>query len=192
MTETTELRRIGPDEFVEVLDTVLAIYTAAMRPPPDQLSGRLGIMRNHATYPHFVCVLAESPEIIGFAYGFHGMPGQWWHDIVARSLTDRSGPAVTEEWFGDALEIAEIHVLPGHQGRGIGRRLIHTICEGRPEHTAVLSTHDAPTVARRLYRDVGFTDLMTEFEFPGGREIYAIAGTKLPLASGDRTGRTYA
>ncbi|MFF3664693.1 GNAT family N-acetyltransferase [Microtetraspora malaysiensis] len=176
-----ELRRIGPDEFVEVLDTVLTIYMAAMRPPPDQLSGRLGIMRNHATYPDFICVLAENPEIIGFAYGFHGMAGQWWHDIVARSLADQSGGAATEEWFGDALEIAEIHVLPGHQGKGVGRRLIHTICEGRPERTAVLSTHDAPTVARRLYRNIGFVDLMTEFAFPGSRESYAIAGTRLPL-----------
>ncbi len=179
-----ELRRVGPDEFIAALDTVLAIYTAAMRPPSDQLSGRIGIMRNHATYPDFVCVLAEDPEIIGFAYGFHGMPGQWWHDIVARSLTDQSGPLAADEWFGDALEIAEIHVLPGHQCKGIGRRLIHTICDGRPERTAVLSTHDAPTVARRLYRSIGFTDLMTGFAFPGGRESYAIAGTKLPLAPG--------
>jgi ribosomal protein S18 acetylase RimI-like enzyme len=164
---------------------VLAIYAAAMRPSADQLPGRLAIMRNHATHPDFRCILAEeeaAEETVGFAYGFHGVPGQWWHDVVRHALQDRAGPVVAEEWMGDALEIAEIHVHPDHQGRGIGRRLIHALCEERGERTAVLSTHDAPTAARHLYRDVGFVDLMTQFVFPGGYEDYVIAGAKLPLA----------
>ncbi|MEV7802579.1 GNAT family N-acetyltransferase [Microbispora sp. NPDC088329] len=180
-----ELRRVGADRFRAVLDTVLEIYTVAMRPPSDQLAGRLAIMRNHATYPDFACVLAEDTQepggVAGFAYGFHGGRGQWWHDVVRGALQDRAGPVVAEDWFGDALEIAEIHVRPEHQGRGIGRRLIHALCEDRPERTAVLSTHDAPTVARHLYRDVGFADLMTRFVFPGGYEEYVIAGVRLPL-----------
>ncbi|GAA4580582.1 GNAT family N-acetyltransferase [Planotetraspora phitsanulokensis] len=176
-----QLRRVGPDRFIAALDTVLTIYAAAMRPPPDQLPGRLAIMRNHATYPEFVCMLAEAPEIVAFAYGFHGTEGQWWHDVVRRALRDRAGAPVAEQWFGDALEIAEVHVHPDHQGKGIGRRMIHGLCEGRSERTAVLSTHDAPTAARHLYRDIGFVDLMTEFVFPGGYEDYAIAGARLPL-----------
>lgn len=172
---------MGPEEFAGVLDTVLDIYTQAMRPPSDQLTGRMAIMRNHATYPDFVCLLAEAPQIVGFVYGFHGTPGQWWHDVVRRALQDQAGPRVSEEWFGDALEIAEIHVHPDYQGKGLGRRMIHEICAGRPERTAVLSTHDAPTAARHLYRDVGFVDLMTAFVFPGGYENYIIAGTRLPL-----------
>lgn len=179
-----ELRRVGPEQFTEALDSVLAIYTAAMRPPPDQLSGRVAIMRNHATYPDFVCIFAESPEIVGFAYGFHGVPGQWWHDVVRRALQDRAGPCTADQWFGDALEIAEIHVHPDYQGKGVGRRMIHSICQSRTERTAVLSTHDAPTAARHLYRSVGFGDLMTEFVFPGGYEKYVIAGTNLPLEPG--------
>jgi ribosomal protein S18 acetylase RimI-like enzyme len=180
-----ELRRVGPEQFTAALDTVLTIYTAAMRPPSDQLSGRIAIMRNHATYPDFVCMLAEAPEIVGFAYAFHGAPGQWWHDVVRRSMQDRAGPRVAYVWFGDALEIAEIHVHPDHQGKGIGRRMIHSLCEGRTERTVVLSTHDAPTAARHLYRSVGFADLMTEFVFPGGFENYVIAGTRLPLKQRD-------
>ncbi|WP_169944712.1 GNAT family N-acetyltransferase [Microbispora sp. H11081] len=180
-----QLRRVGPDRFRAVLDTVLEIYTVAMRPPSDQLAGRLAIMRNHSTYPEFDCLLAEDAQapggVAGFAYGFHGGRGQWWHDVVRGALQDRAGPVAAEDWFGDALEIAEIHVRPEYQGQGVGRRLIHALCEGRPERTAVLSTHDAPTVARHLYRDVGFTDLMTRFVFPGGYEEYVIAGVRLPL-----------
>ncbi|MEV7970107.1 GNAT family N-acetyltransferase [Sphaerisporangium sp. NPDC088356] len=178
-----ELRRAGPEGFVSALDIVIDIYTAAMRPPVDQLSGRQGIMRNHATFPDFTCLFAENTDgaAVGFGYGFHGMPGQWWHDVVRRALEERSGPPVSAGWFGNAFEIAEIHVHPGYQGKGIGRRLVQGLCEGRPESTAVLSTHDQPTAARHLYHRLGFVDLMSKFVFPGGYEHYAIVGSMLPL-----------
>jgi ribosomal protein S18 acetylase RimI-like enzyme len=178
-----ELRRVGPEEFSRALETVVEIYAAAMRPPADQLTGRAAIMRNHATYPDFTCRFAETAdgEIVGFGYGFHGAPGQWWHDVVRRALAERASDDSAREWFGDAFEVAEIHIHPGHQSKGIGRRIMHSLCEGRPERTAVLSTHDQPTAARHLYRSLGFTDLLSEFVFPGGYEHYAIVGAALPL-----------
>ncbi|NUW31321.1 GNAT family N-acetyltransferase [Nonomuraea sp. SMC257] len=121
-------------------------------------------------------------KVVGFAYGFHGAPGQWWHDVVYRALEDRSGPRVADAWLGDAFELAEIHVHPDHQGKGIGRAMITTLCAGRAERSAVLSTHDRPTAARHLYRSMGFTDLLSRFVFPGGHEEYAIAGRPLPLS----------
>jgi len=182
------LRRAGAAEFEAVLDTALAIYTAAMRPPPDQLAGRKSIMRGHTTYPDFTCVLAESPTgaLIGFAYGFRGAPGQWWHDVIYRAIAGRDGEDAARRWLGDALEVAEVHVHPDHQGKGTGRAMMHALTEGRPESTAVLSTHDQPTAARHLYRTLGFVDLLTQFVFPGGYEHYAIMGAPLPLAGHDR------
>ena len=50
------------------------------------------------------------------------------------------------------------------------------------QQIAVLSTRDAETRARRLYRGVGFTDLLTGFAFyPGGEPPYAVMGAELPL-----------
>ncbi|MET8143237.1 GNAT family N-acetyltransferase [Sphaerisporangium sp. NPDC005288] len=178
-----ELRHAGPQEFAASLDTVIDIYTVAMRPPGDQLSGRQSIMRNHATYPDFTCLLAETTDgrVVGFGYGFHGSPGQWWHDVVRRALEEREGPARAAAWFENALEIAEIHVRPEYQGKGVGRRLVHGLCAGRGERTAVMSTHDQPTAARHLYRRLGFIDLIGMYVFPGGYERYAIVGSTLPL-----------
>ncbi|MET8992911.1 GNAT family N-acetyltransferase [Nonomuraea wenchangensis] len=188
-----EFRGAGPAEFTERLDTVIGIYTAAMRPPADQIAGRKTIMRNHATYPYFQCYFAElrdsslspghreKPYVVGFAYGFRGAPGQWWHDVVLRALTERSGPEAAHAWLGHAFELAEIHVHPDFQGKGIGRAMIRTLCAGRPERSAVLSTHDQPTAARHLYASLGFVDLLSGFVFPGGYEEYAIAGRPLPL-----------
>ncbi|WP_103957658.1 GNAT family N-acetyltransferase [Nonomuraea solani] len=187
-----EFRGAGPAEFAERLETVIDIYTAAMNPPEDQITGRKTIMRNHGTYPHFQCYFAElrdssadfpapEPRTVGFAYGFRGVPGQWWHDVVLRGLADRLGQEAAYAWMGHAFELAEIHVHPDYQGKGIGRAMITTLCAGRRERSAVLSTHDHPTAARHLYASMGFTDLLTRFVFPGGHEEYAIAGRPLPL-----------
>ncbi|TDD54254.1 GNAT family N-acetyltransferase [Nonomuraea terrae] len=188
-----EFRGAGPEEFAERLETVIGIYAAAMRPPAEQIAGRMSIMRNHGTYPRFQCYFAElresstdwpapEPTVVGFAYGFRGEPGQWWHDVVHRGLVDKMGREAADAWLGYAFELAEIHVHPDYQGKGIGRAMIRTLCAGRPERSAVLSTHDQPTAARHLYASMGFTDLLTKFVFPGGHEEYVIAGRPLPLS----------
>ncbi|GAA2879953.1 GNAT family N-acetyltransferase [Streptosporangium fragile] len=177
------LRRIDPDEFTSRLDAVLDVYIAAMNPPADQIAGRKVIMGNHAGNPGFACLFAERSDgtPVGVAYGFHGVPGQWWHDVVSRALAEKGGEGSARGWLGDALELAEIHVHPDYQGKGIGRSLVRGMCAGRPERTAVLSTRDRPTAARHLYRSIGFVDLLTGFVFPGGYERYAILGAALPL-----------
>ena len=121
------------------------------------------------------------PLLAGFAYGFHGGGGQWWHDLVSRTTASVLGTRAANDWFGDSLEIAEVHVLPSYQGRGTGLAMMLRLTAGRPERAAVLSTMDANTRARRLYRGLGFTDLLTGFTFPGTGLPYAIMGAPLPL-----------
>ena len=208
------LRDLGPDQFLANLDACMAVYTAAMNPPAEQLPGRLTIMERHAGYVAFHAVAAVAlpvdagpapggtrigetgsgetgsggtgnggagPRLVGFAYGFHGAGGQWWHDLVSRAAASVLGARAAKDWFGDSLEIAEVHVLPGYQGQGTGLAMMLRLTAGRPERAAVLSTMDANTRARRLYHGLGFTDLLTGFAFPGTDVPYAIMGAPLPL-----------
>ncbi|MBO0817028.1 MAG: GNAT family N-acetyltransferase, partial [Actinobacteria bacterium] len=168
-----------------------------MNPPEEQLPGRYIIMERHSGYAAFRAIAAimlpdggeaaggtapagaaagARPLLVGFAYGFHGSGGQWWHDVVRRAAASALGARAADEWFGDSLEIAEVHVLPAHQGQGTGLAMMLRLTAGRPEHAAVLSTMDANTRARRLYHGLGFTDLLTGFEFPGTDLPYAIMG----------------
>ena len=148
-------------------------------------------MERHAASPGFRGLVAEADgQLAGFTYGFHGETGQWWHDMVAAALATRTSAVVLAAesampggWLDDSFEVAELHVLPRWQGNGIGRSLLLTVAGGRPERTAVLSTADAPTRARRLYRAVGFTDLLTDFRFSGAEPPYAVMGATLPLAA---------
>jgi ribosomal protein S18 acetylase RimI-like enzyme len=92
------------------------------------------------------------------------------------------GTAVAAAWLEDSFEVAELHVAPDHQGHGVGAGLLLQLTSGRPERTALLSTRDADSPARRLYRGVGFSDLLTGFAFfPGNEPPYAVMGAELPL-----------
>jgi GNAT superfamily N-acetyltransferase len=186
------LRELDGRGFLRRLNAMLDVYGAAMQPPLDQLPGRYAIMARHAVYPGFRSFVAEGRAPLlglagptrGFAYGFHGESGQWWHDIVLRALIDKGGDHHAGHWLDDPFEVAELHVHPHHQGRGLGRGLLNALCAGRRERTVVLSTLDLDprSPARRLYRSVGMVDLLTDFEFPGGGPRYAVMGGALPLA----------
>ena len=103
-------------------------------------------------------------------------------ESLARALATAQGAAAAGAWLDDSFEVAELHVTPGHQGHGVGAGLLLRLTSDRPERTAVLSTRDADSPARRLYRGVGFTDLLTGFSlFPGSEPPYAVMGAELPL-----------
>ena len=188
-------RDLGPREFRGAIRALVAVYAAAMNPPERTLSGREAIMDRHSASPgfHGLTALVDG-RLAGFTYGFHGENGQWWHDMVAAALATRSAAGgsaaeygdgkAPQEWLDDSFEVAELHVLPSWQGQGVGRSLLLSLAAGRPERTAVLSTADAPTRARRLYRGLGFTDLLTDFRFSGSEPPYAVMGAALPLAAG--------
>ena len=172
---------LGRADFRSAINRFIAVYKAAMNPPDRMLAGREAILERHATNPGFRALTAAAgPVLAGFTYGFHGAPGQWWHDMVAGALALSPAPGAST-WLTDSFEVAELHVLPGYQGSGIGKELLLRLTSGRPEATAVLSTADTESRARRLYRRVGFTDLLTAFRFSGGDPPYAVMGAALPL-----------
>jgi ribosomal protein S18 acetylase RimI-like enzyme len=190
--QSLELDRAG---FLAEVDGMSAVYAAAMHPDPAHLPSRRSIMERHAGYAGFRALavtaqVAGDSRIIAFSYAFRGASGQWWHDVVRLALTAQVGEAATAAWLDSSLEIAEVHVHPDFQRRGIGRGLLLGLTAGRSEHTAVLSTQDDNSLARRLYRGVGFADLLTGFGFPGGGLPYTVMGAVLPLRPAGQDGGT--
>jgi GNAT superfamily N-acetyltransferase len=187
---------LSTPDFLATVDAFLAIYAAAMAAAPEELPSRRAIMERHAGNQQFRALAVYDPafagngspaRVVAFTYGFHGQPGQWWHDVVRAGLTTMAGSGAADAWLGDVLEIAEVHVHPRYQSRGIGRAMVLALTAGRTERTALLSTRDATTAARHLYRTMGFQDLLTGFLFPGGGPPYAVMGAHLPLAPPNAT-----
>jgi ribosomal protein S18 acetylase RimI-like enzyme len=183
------IAELGRPGFLANINDQLAIYAAAMGASPSEMPSRRAIMERHAGNPGLRALAAIdelTQQLVGFAYGFTGIPGQWWHDVVWSAISAQDGQAVADDWLDSVLEVAEVHVRPEFQARGIGRRLVLMLADGRTERAALLSTRDADTPARRLYRSLGFTDLLTTFLFPGGGPPYAVMGAPLPLPGASR------
>ncbi len=184
MQEVVTIAELTPSAFLSTIDQFVAIYGAAMGAGRDELPSRLAIMERHAVNPGFralAATAATAGRIVAFSYAFRGLPGQWWHDVVYAGISAESGLSAARQWLDDVVEVAEVHVHPDFQARGIGRRMVLALAADRAERTAVLSTRDAPTPARKLYRSLGFADLLTDFVFPGGGPPYAVMGAVLPL-----------
>ena len=160
-------------EFAPYVDRAADVYGAAMRRGPDHVAQRRSIITGHLDRDEFVAVTAmRARDLTAFGYGYHGRPGDWWHDVVAGALD----PPSVKRWMDDDFEVAELHVHPTRQGRGLGRTILQTLLDNSSSRTVVLSTHDRESPARGLYRSFGFTDLLRDFRFPGSSEIYAVLG----------------
>ena len=172
---------VGPEAFAETILVTATIYGEAMRRPPELVVQRREITGSHVHRAGFVGVLARDANdaVIAFGYGYHGRPGDWWHDVVARALGQQVGRRDAREWLDDSFEVAELHVHPSRHGEGIGRRVLESVLSRAQGATAVLSTHDRDSPARHLYRSEGFVDLLTGFVFPGSSEVYVVMGKRL-------------
>jgi ribosomal protein S18 acetylase RimI-like enzyme len=129
----------------------------------------------------FRCVAALAPgfngrsRVVGFAYGYDSLPGQWWHDLVARAMP----PGQAADWLADAFELVELAVEPDAQGDGTGSELHDRLLAGLPHRNGLLSTMQAETTAQHLYRRRGWVTLLEGFYFPGGLKPYLIMGKRL-------------
>lgn len=173
---TVRLEHCDADGFRGWGNEAMHVYGVAMQRPAEVVTQRRSVLATHLDRPAFrAAVAVENDTLVGFGYAYAGRPGQWWHDTVSAALDD----ARRHEWLDDSVEIVELHVLPSHQGQGLGRGLLRMLLEDATERTAVLSTHDKESAARVLYRSEGFVDLLTNFVFPSGREVFAVMGRRL-------------
>lgn len=128
--------------------------------------------------------LSNAP-LLGVAYGYPGAPGQWWQQQVVLGL-QRGGlpPHEIAQLMNSYFELTELHIHPRAQGRGLGEALARRLLAGRAEKNVLLSTPEIngePNRAWRLYRRLGFTDIIRGYHFAGDPRAFAILGRALPL-----------
>jgi ribosomal protein S18 acetylase RimI-like enzyme len=162
-------------DLVERAGEAADVQAAALGPVA---ADRSLVFARHAGYPGFRAYGAfDATVLVGFAYGVECRRGQWWYDQIRPALT-AAGHA---DALVDAYAVTELHVLPAYQGRGLGLGLLTRLLDGVPHPRVELSTYDADSRARALYRGVGFVDLVTDFRFPVQDQPYALMAANLPL-----------
>ena len=182
-TSRARLAWFSAEEFRARLPEALRLYVAAMRYPESAVEQRAPMWLAHALREGWRCAAALDTDdnLLGLAYGYRGSSGQWWHDQVAQGLSGTEYEAEGRQWLRDYFELTEIHVRPHNQAAGLGEDLMRMLLDGLPEPNVLLSTPEGPTRAWRLYRRLGFVDVLRNYRFIGDHRPFAVLGRTLPL-----------
>lgn len=180
------------------LGEALSVYVDAMRYPRGTEDNRASMWLEHTRRVGWKAVAAvqsdrTAPEpgtlvdapLLGVAYGYCGAPDQWWQQQVVQGL--RHGGTATpdiDRLMTSYFELTELHIHPRAQGQGLGEALARRLLEGRNEAHVLLSTPEIRgegNRAWRLYRRLGFTDVIRDYHFAGDPRPFAVLGRSLPL-----------
>ncbi|GAA4299116.1 GNAT family N-acetyltransferase [Mycobacterium paraffinicum] len=195
---------LPPTDMERRLGDALKVYVDAMRYPRGTENQRAAMWLEHirrrgwqgvgvvdaevgddADGPIPPAAELSNAPLLGVAYGYPGAPGQWWQQQVVLGL-QRGGlpPQEIGGLMSSYFELTELHIHPRAQGRGLGEALARRLLAGRAEENVLLSTPETngePNRAWRLYRRLGFTDVIRDYHFAGDPRAFAILGRKLPL-----------
>ncbi len=174
------LARWDADDLAGRIDEVLEVFGEAMSYDRRALEVRRGYISTHLRRKDFraVASLADDGSLLGFGYGYHSEPGQWWHDQVHDALVEDE----RQRWLSSCFEVVELHVRPAAQGRGVGEGQLRTLLAQTKDRTALLSTPEADELASRawrLYRRMGFVDVARQLIFPGDPRPFGVLGKEL-------------
>jgi ribosomal protein S18 acetylase RimI-like enzyme len=196
----TFLIELSPSDMQRRLGDALAVYVDAMRYPRGTEDQRASMWLEHTRRRGWKAVAAvEVPDdttdlsaaalaaapMLGVAYGYCGAPDQWWQQQVVAGL-HRVGADSTHiaELMTSYFELTELHIAPRAQGHGLGEALARRLLANRGEAHVLLSTPEINgegNRAWRLYRRLGFIDIIRGYHFAGDPRAFAILGRALPL-----------
>ncbi|MGB3769659.1 MAG: GNAT family N-acetyltransferase [Rhodococcus sp. (in: high G+C Gram-positive bacteria)] len=186
---------LTPREMRRRLTEALSVYVAAMGYPSGTELHRAPMWAEHILRPGWRAVGAVNAEdgpLVAIAYCYSGAPHQWWHQQVRDGMR-RAGWSHEDaaHVLTDYVELTELHVSPSVQGHRVGERLLVALMAGRDEGSVLLSTPEVAAEdnrAWRLYRRMGFQDIVRRFHFAGDARPFAVLGSELPL--NDSSGHT--
>ncbi len=194
----TFLVDLSSRDMQQRLHDALDIYVDAMRYPRGTEDQRASMWLEHSRRKGWRAVAAvevtdatadadavSGAPMLGVAYGYCGAPDQWWQQQVVAGLR-RAGVAPTDigPLMNSYFELTELHIHPRAQGHGLGEALMRRLLDGRQESHVLLSTPEVrgeDNRAWRLYRRLGFTDIIRGHRFAGDPRSFAILGRPLPL-----------
>ncbi|OBK91895.1 acetyltransferase [Mycobacterium asiaticum] len=190
------------NEMQRRLGEALGVYVDAMRYPKGTENQRASMWLEHTRRPGWQAVAAveaatddagQPPSaaelgnapLVGVAYGYPGAPGQWWQQQVVLGLQRSGFPQhAIDRLMTSYFELTELHIHPRAQGRGLGEGLARRLLADRREDNVLLSTPENNGEANRawrLYRRLGFNDVIRGYYFAGDPRAFAILGRALPL-----------
>lgn len=162
------LTRHNGEQAVAILDEVADIYVPAYAEPPyephpmfsrEEFTARTTRQAAREGFT-IITVRTSDAALAGFSFGLPFAAGRWWRDI--------SGSTPPPEIVNATkFSVIELVVAPPHRGRGLARRLLDTLLDGRPEQYAMLLAQPG-TPAHEIYDHWGWVQVAKVQSHPGG------------------------
>ena len=182
------IHTLSPTEFLDHCPQLVDVYITAMDYHPKVRAVRNTAWRNAVMFPELRAVDAlDGSRIVGVAYGHLGRAQQWWHSQIRQAVRNSDPRSVA---LNDYFEVAEVHVLPDYQGRGVGRALLTELLAGVDSPYAILSTPEVAGENNRafgLYRSFGFMDILRNFLFRGDERPFAVLYLRLEKSTTEKS-----
>ena len=158
----------------DVLQQISELYIEVWNSENDLIRERI---LKHSSYQGFkgLVVLSDDGKVVSFSYGYTSLPGQFYHELLAKELSSEE----YQTWLQDCFEFVELAVHPSYRKQGIGKMLTEKLLADVNNKTSVLTTQIDNISARSLYESLHWKVLKEPF-YPGdSKDPYVIMGKEL-------------
>ncbi|MEV4126118.1 GNAT family N-acetyltransferase [Nocardia sp. NPDC049707] len=162
--------RVGTaDDTSKHFDAICTLYDEAFSAPPfvwppTESTRHRDMLKRMITDPGFGIALAQSNDaLIGFAYGTALSANTGWWQGFQQSVPDE----LTQEWPGRTFAVIDLAVQTSARRHGIGRRLLDTLLDSRPEQRATLAVQPQAADSHAFYAAIGRWRLIGRQDTPG-------------------------
>ncbi|MEH7383771.1 GNAT family N-acetyltransferase [Bacillus sp. JJ1533] len=158
----------------EVLQQVSELYKEVWNSEDNTIKERI---LKHSSYKGFrgFVILSKEDKVIGFSYGYTSLPGQFYHELLAKEFNSEE----YHNWLQDCFEFVELAVHPSYRKQGLGKMLITKLLEDVDNKTTILTTQIDNYSARSLYESLHWKVLKEPFYPSNSKQPYVILGKEL-------------
>ncbi|MFD4997271.1 GNAT family N-acetyltransferase [Streptomyces buecherae] len=109
---------------------------------------------DHVGQPEFEMIIASTPTLVGFTYGFQADRARVWHPGFQTGIP----PEIDELTYSrPVFSLAELCVLPAHRRRGIATRLVDQLLTRATGPLATATVDAANPPARHAFASWGWS-----------------------------------
>lgn len=156
----TTFERHDGEQMTAMLESIAELYVQIHSGSPEydypmySRRGFLARTRSQARRPGFEIVTASTDgALVGFSFGYPFPDAEWWANCT---------PVPDEIRKSSKFAVIELDVLHAHRGKGLGKRLLKELLDGRGEEYATLAAIPG-SLAHSMYMRWGWYEVG---EFP--------------------------
>lgn len=170
----SNIKIVPLDVHADHFDAVVKLYCSTFTADnSDDIRARFQKHAGYAGFRGYVAVSEINKNVIGFAYGYTSLPGQYYNTKLKEALTSKQ----SDEWLDDCFEFVELAVDREYRRHGVATHLHQHLLSSLPHRTSVLTTRTDNTGAQTLYDRLGWQVIQDPF-YPN-EESFVMMGKRL-------------